>query len=186
MMTTTRTVVHNFLRPSWLTAALGLKNSKEKQLLFRSLRWSFEDGQQFRKRTNRRGTFKLTRCLGLICCRIFLIDSPSDRPSKSMKTTLALISRVCVTATHFAGTSDVSSGEREIAMCFSTEKQQSHRKKNHSIFGVSKVEKGSVAVISIHPQTEFCVKSFECQIQSCLQIINTCRWKGKPICTKSI
>ena len=50
----------------------------------------------------------LTNWRGLICCRIFLIDSPSDRPSKSMKVTLAWMSRFCITRIHLVGTSEIS------------------------------------------------------------------------------
>lgn len=38
------------------------------------------------------------------------MDSPSDRPSKSMYWMFALMSRVTVAATHFVGTSDKSEG----------------------------------------------------------------------------
>ena len=50
----------------------------------------------------------LTSCLGFICPRILRIDSPSDRPSKSIYRMLALSSRVSDLDTHLVGTSTFS------------------------------------------------------------------------------
>jgi len=45
------------------------------------------------------------------------MDSPSVRPSKSMYWTLALMSRVTVTAIHLVGTSDTSGGKVITCSC---------------------------------------------------------------------
>jgi hypothetical protein len=49
-----------------------------------------------------------TNCLGLICVMILRIDSPSDRPSKSIKRMFALISIVSIVEMHFVGGSYMS------------------------------------------------------------------------------
>lgn len=46
--------------------------------------------------------------LGLIILKIFFIDSLSDRPSKSMNWTDALMSNVCKNEMHLVGTSVIS------------------------------------------------------------------------------
>lgn len=53
-------------------------------------------------------TLILTTWRGLICETILRIDSPSERPSKSMKSILANTSKVSIDRTHFVGTSQTS------------------------------------------------------------------------------
>ncbi len=70
------------------------------------------------------------------------MDSPSDRPSKSMNMILALISRACRTEMHLVGTSDTSSaGQKQTIGAQSEVRLQIHRNRSevglaHHLVGV--------------------------------------------------